>query len=184
MYRKSFSSAEKWILAAIPLLFVIGAILHFAYPVLGKSPWVGLFAPVNESVWEHTKLILFPCILFWSLFYVFRGKSYGINQAKWFQGALFSLIASIVVMLTLYYLYTGALGVELLWVDILLLLISIMAGQLLGLHVYRYGEGVSFAVVVVTFFLIFLLFVLLTFFPPHIPLFQDGQTGGYGILHP
>ena len=52
---KSVSKPEKWILLGIPLLFSIGSILHFAYDFLMKIPLAGIFAPVNESIWEHEK---------------------------------------------------------------------------------------------------------------------------------
>lgn len=57
---KSWSAPEKWILAGIPALFLIGSVLHFAHQLLGQNPVAGLFFPVNESVWEHCKMVLLP----------------------------------------------------------------------------------------------------------------------------
>lgn len=178
---KSLSKPEKWILIGIPILFLIGAILHFAYNILGESPIVGLFAPVNESIWEHTKMVLWPVILWWSLYYCFRGKQYNLDKNKWFGGALAALLTSLFTMPMLYYFYTEAFGVELLWVDILILLLSLIFGQFLGLHIYRNSKGIHAKFVIAVFIALVLLFMLFTFFPPHIPLFQDGLTGSYGI---
>ena len=82
-----------------------------------------------------------------------------------------------------FYFYTQAFGVELLWVDIALLFASLLLGQLMGLHVYRHGGGLSTALVLVLFAVIVLAFVVFTFFPPRIPLFRDSSTGLYGIKH-
>ena len=181
MRYKSLSRPEIWIVIGIPLLFVIGAIMHFLYNIFGKIPVVGLIAPVNESIWEHSKMILWPVILWWSIYYCFRGKQYQIDKNKWFTGALIALLISLIGMPLLYYFYTGAFGAELLWVDVLILLFAVLSGQLLGLHIYRYGKGLDVKCVLVIFVVIVLLFMLFTFFPPQIPLFQDGVTGGYGL---
>ena len=44
---------------AFLLTALAGTALHFAYDWC-LSPLVGLFAPVNESVWEHLKLLFWP----------------------------------------------------------------------------------------------------------------------------
>ncbi len=38
----------------------LGTLNHFLYFLSGQSPIVALFCPVNESVWEHLKLLYFP----------------------------------------------------------------------------------------------------------------------------
>lgn len=178
---KPLSSPEKWILAGIPVLFVAGAILHFVYQISGESPIVALFAPVNESIWEHTKLVLWPMMLWWVLYDLFCGKQNEINRNKWYEGALFALITSLFSIPLLYYFYTGAFGVECFWVDILILLAALLFGQLLGLHVYRNGRGICVTLVLGIFVALALLYGLFTFYPPHIPLFEDSLTGSYGI---
>ena len=62
----------------IRYLFVVlfGVFLHFAYELSGNNPIVGLFAPVNESVWEHLKLLFFPMLTLtiWDLFITNRNN--------------------------------------------------------------------------------------------------------------
>ena len=181
MRMKSLSRPEQWILLGIPLLFILGSIMHFMYNLLGESVIIGLFAPVNESICEHSKLVVWPMILWWTLYYCFRKKKHPIDKNKWFTGALVALITAFMTMPLAYYFYTGAFGAELLWVDILILLIAVLFGQWLGLHTYRYTKGLNAKYILLIFAGIVLLFMLLTFFPPRIPLFQDGVTGSYGI---
>lgn len=182
MRQKALTKPERWILIGVPILFIIGSIMHFLYNILWESPVVGLFAPINESIWEHSKMVVWPIILWWSIYYCFRGKEYEINANKWFTSAFVALVTALITMPLLYYFYTGAFGVELLWVDILILLFAVSFGQLLGLHTYRYGSGLNAKLILIVLGVIVLLFLLFTFFPPHIPLFQDAVTGSYGLI--
>lgn len=181
MNQKLLDNPQKWILKGVPSLFVIGALTHFAYGFLGERPFIGALAAVNESLWEHCKMVLLPCILWWSVYYLFKGRAYHINPDKWFGGALGALICSLTAIPLLYCFYTQAFDVELLWADILILFLAVLSGQLLGLHFYRYGRGMPTGVVIVAFTALMALFAYFTFYPPELPLFQDGISGKYGM---
>ncbi len=172
---------QKWVLLGIPALFAVGSFLHFLYDITGQTPVVGIFSPVNESIWEHSKMVLWPAILWWLLYYYLQGKAFGIDQNSWFTAAFFSLLTTLATMPLVYYFYTEAFGVELLWVDILILLLAVSLGQLLGLHIYRHTKGIPSIFVLLLFACVILLFIWFTFAPPQIPLFQDPVTGQYGI---
>ena len=181
MTYKTLTKAEKWILLGIPVLFIIGSAMHFLYGITGNSTFIGIFAPVNESVWEHCKLALWPLILWWTLFYFIKGGKYAVNKNKWFGAALFSLITYLFTVPLLFYFYTEAVGVELLWADILIFLLSLLFGQTLALHYYRKGRGINYMCVILIFAVIVILFAVFTFFTPHLPIFMDPITGTYGI---
>ena len=183
MDSKSLSPADKWIWAGIPAMFAIGTLFHFLYELLGGSPAAGILAPVNESVWEHGKLALWPGAIWWFLGWVLRKPAPRETEARrWFSGALASLLAGVAAVSLLYYFYTQAFGLERLWADILILLAADALGQGLGLHLWRRGRPRSGVRLLLLFLALFLLFLYLTYFPPHIPWFQDGPTGGYGPL--
>ena len=42
---------------------LLGVVFHFIYGWSGENGVAGLFFPVNESTWEHLKLIFFPILL-------------------------------------------------------------------------------------------------------------------------
>lgn len=181
---KSTSNVKKeelWILIGIPVLFLIGSLLHFLYEWSGECFLVGLIAPVNESVWEHTKMVVLPIILWWSIYYFVHGKKDSINKRKWFTGELVALLTAIITIPLIYYFYTEAFGVELLWVDILILGIAIILGQLLGLHVYRYGKGLDPEFAIFLIVLILIVYVVFTIAPLKLPIFQNPVDGSYGI---
>ncbi len=178
---KKSKQVEQIILLAIPVLFVAGSLFHFLYDLSGQNPIVGFFCPVNESVWEHNKMVVLPPILFWVVFYFWEGENYFLNKDKWFSAALGSVLTMLITIPTLFYFYTEAFGVELIWVDIFLLFLAIVLGQLMGLHIYRYAKGIKWYHSSLILCMIILLYGVFTFYPPHLPLFKDGPTGTYGI---
>lgn len=181
MKYKTLSAPEKWIIKGIPLLFLAGSIFHFLYELTGNSTLVGLFVPVNESIFEHLKLALIPIIAWWTIYYAVKHKSKNIDPRRWFGGALVSLVVTLLLIPMLYYFYTGAFGIESTFVDILILLIALLAGQLLGLHFYRHSDGINPVIVYIIFALIIILFMVATVFTPELPLWKDPMTGTYGI---
>ncbi len=178
---KELSNPEKFIIKSIPLLFIAGSLFHFLYELSGKNGIVGLFAAVNESVWEHLKMIVLPVVLFWCVYYYAKGRKYSINKDKWFTSALASLLTALILMPMLYYFYTKAFGVELLAVDILILFLVLMFGQLLGFHFNKYSNGIRWQIAVLIMILIIIMFMAFTYYPPHLHLFLDTSSGTYGI---
>ena len=45
-------------------VLITGTLSHFIYEWSGNNFIVGFFFPVNESTWEHMKLVFFPMFLF------------------------------------------------------------------------------------------------------------------------
>ncbi len=172
---------EKYIIRGIPLLFIAGFVMHFLFEWTGDNPVVGAFAPVNESVWEHLKLVLLPMILYWTLYYVFNANKYKLDKHKWFTAALVALVTALVLIPLLHYGYTGTFGKESVAVDILILLVAIAAGQLLALHVYKYSKGIDWYIALFVFTALIIFFIAFTFNPPQLPIFMDTPTGTYGI---
>lgn len=177
----NFLLERQWIYMGIPILFGAGAFMHYFYSLSGKNILVGLVSPVNESVWEHLKLIFLPMILWWGVYYVINGKQLNIDSNRWFTAGLVSLIVSMLGIIFLYYFYTGAFGKKSVIVDIVILLISLFIGQILSFHIYQNFKGIHVYFVFLIVAIIFCVLVICTFKPPHIPLFKETKTGVYGI---
>ena len=47
----------KWQISGFIFTGVFGVLLHFLYGWTGENVLVALFSAVNESVWEHMKLV-------------------------------------------------------------------------------------------------------------------------------
>ena len=181
MRYKTLSPSQKWIIKGIPILFLVGTFMHFLYDLSGQNVIVGLIAAVNESIWEHSKMVLLPVICWWCFYYIIKGKGNDIDKNKWFTSALIALLTAIITIPMLYYFYTEAFGVEILSVDISILFVAILFGQLLALHFYKYSKGINSYMPICVFIFLILIFMIFTFYPPHLPIFRDSTTGQYGI---
>lgn len=180
----SKDSVRIWILWGIPILFIIGTIMHFVYEWSGNSVVVGIFAPINESLWEHLKMVFWPMLIWWFIGYcILITTSSTISTVKWFISCAIAELASPIVILFFYFTYTSALGIESLILDVFSLFLGIAVGQGLALHVYKYAKPSRFYLYIAIIILILLAitFTLFTFSPPHTPLFMDSPTGTYGI---
>ena len=46
------------------IVAALGTLFHFAYDFTGQNRLIGLFVAINESTWEHMKLLFFPLFFF------------------------------------------------------------------------------------------------------------------------
>ena len=60
MYKK----LRRWEIAGFLLTGIAGPLLHFAYVWSEESRDAAAFSSVNESTWEHMKLLFVPVFLF------------------------------------------------------------------------------------------------------------------------
>jgi hypothetical protein len=97
-----------------------GTLLHFSYQWSHYNFIMGLISPVNESVWEHMKMIFFPALFFYALEYVFLFRIYG----QLLRADLAGMLAGTISIPILFYIYTGLIGQHLLFMDILIFIFS------------------------------------------------------------
>lgn len=162
---------ETYTLIGILVLFVVGSLFHFLYSLTGECFIIGLFVPINESIFEHTKMVVLPIFIWWFIFYLFRKKDLFVNA--WFTSALIAMISAIIAIPMLFYFYSQAFGIESLVIDILILLISLAIGQILGLHYYRHGKGIEYHFAIFLMIVIIILFAFFTINPPAFPIFNS-----------
>ena len=162
---------ETYTLIGILVLFVVGSLFHFLYSLTGECFIIGLFVPINESIFEHTKMVVLPIFIWWSIFYLFRKKDLFVNA--WFTSALIAMISAIIAIPMLFYFYSQAFGIESLVIDILILLVSLAIGQILGLHYYRHGKGIEYHFAIFLMIVIIILFAFFTINPPAFPIFNS-----------
>lgn len=112
---------QRWVLS---ILFTIlsGSLLHFFhdwFPV----PLVGLFAPVNESVWEHLKLLFWPFLLG-----CFLLKPVSQQSARFWGAALSASLIMPLLLTGTYYLLSSGFLIQSLTIDLALYVLSILIG--------------------------------------------------------
>jgi hypothetical protein len=168
------------ILEIIGTLFIIflGTAFHFTYAASGDNPIVGSISAVNESVWEHLKLPFWPSI-FWLLIIMYPLRN---TVSNFFAAKTVGIIVMIVVIPAVFYTYT-AFTEENLAVDIASFIIAVIVGQIVSVSLYRKTDKsrVMEAVAIVVLIVLAAIFVTFTFYPPHLPIFLDSESGQYGI---
>lgn len=158
-------------------ILISGLLLHFTFEWSNNNLLVGIFSPINESTWEHLKLAFFPMLItiFIGYFY-FKNDFFNYLSAK-VQG--FILSASFIIIS--FYTYSGILGTNYSFINIIIFFISVILGQY-----YCLKRIISNSSCNNLFFLIILViltfsFIFFTFSPPHIGLFKDPITSSFGI---
>lgn len=180
--KQKLTKPEKWIVIGIPCLFLLCSGMHFLYELSGHHLLVGLFAPINESIWEHMKMVLLPMFLWWTVYYVIVHNKIYVLKRCWFGGAFIAVTISLVIIPIGYYSYTHAFGVESVLIDVLILFIAIVIGQVAGLFFYHSGKTMNERLAISILCIYILLFIFFTLYPFPIPLFTDSLTGKRGIL--
>ncbi|MFX1392763.1 MAG: DUF6512 family protein [Promethearchaeota archaeon] len=169
----------KWEIISSFFVIIVGSFLHFLFEISGYFYPIGAISAVNESVWEHLKLGFWPIIFIAPVEYKFikdRGKNFIIAK----NIAAYIIPLSIVII---FYTYTAILGTNLLIIDILTFIIAIVIGHVISYQIMRYKEKPKIITYISLILIIFLaiLFVLFTYYPPQLPIFQDSLTRQYGI---
>ena len=169
-----------WEIAGAVIISLFGSLLHFVFDLFGEWPPVALIAAVNESVWEHLKIAFWPALLYAFFEWPFFRK----HHNNFWTAKTIGIFSMPTIIALVFYGYTAVIGHHILWVDISLFVLAVLAGQLIsaGLLLRKsFPSGIRILSVIMLILMI-ASFSLLTFFPPHYPLFYDSQTGGYGIL--
>ena len=164
---------KTWQIIAALFCIILGVILHFTYEWSGENPIVGLFSAVNESTWEHLKLAFYPMVLIAIIGYFIIGN----KSNNYWTAQTIGIITAIIFIIVFFYSYTGIIGTNYAWLNIATFVMAIILGeyaiyQLLISQKYYNAEAISIFFLI----LLFLSFVLYTFNPPSIALFQAPIT--------
>jgi len=165
-------------LVGIIFIIILGSLLHFTFELSDNQPVVGIFSAVNESVWEHLKLAFWPALLFAIIEYRPLKSSDNFLFAK---GIGIYLMPTIIMVL--FYSYTAILGESVFAMDILIFIIAVVIGQFAS---YKLLTSKEFPktwgrISLIALIILAVLFVIFTFYPPHLLIFRDPITGGYGL---
>ena len=171
-------SIGLWQLVGFAVTSLGGTVLHFLYEWLGGALWIAPFSGVNESTWEHMKLLFWPMLLFafvQSFFFREREDFWCIKL----RGTLLGLA----LIPVLFYTYNGAVGASPDWLNIAIFFISAAAVFLYEARLF-FKNTLRCALpkaAIALLCVIALLFAVFTFATPRIGLFADPLTGGFGI---
>ena len=166
-----------WQFTGVVATGIGGTLLHFLYELCGKNAFVAMFSGVNESTWEHMKLLFFPTFIFALIEYRLLGTRKDFWCVK-----LIGIITGLLLIPVLFYTLNGIFGKTPDWINILIFYIAVIALYILETYIFKkkhfdcHHPRLAFIIIC----LIGAIFVLFTFFTPQIPIFKDPLSGSYG----
>ena len=103
---------------------IMGTLGHFLFEWTGENAIVGLFFPVNESTWEHLKLLFFPTLIFSLGEYIFCKEDVPEN---YLAAVAVSVIYGMGLIVLLFYTISGVIGRNIDFINIAIYYISLAA---------------------------------------------------------
>ena len=159
---------KRFSVCSTVFIIILGTILHFTYDWSKNNPIIGVFSAINESTWEHLKLLFFP-----TLITTIIGYFYFKESSNFLCGKVIEVLVSMFFVVNVYYTYTGVLGKDVAWVNILIFILAVIVGEIANYLVLNSNIPCNKKVAVSILILLTVLFVVFTFNAPQRGLFQE-----------
>ena len=171
-------SISIWEFVGFGVAAVGGTLLHFLYDLLGGAKWIAPFSGVNESTWEHMKLLFWPTFIFaivQSFFFCDRENFWCVK--------LRGILLGLALIPIIFYTYNGAIGKSPDWINIAIFFISAAAVYICETRLFNSEKVIcrSPKLAFAALCAIGVLFAVFTFRTPELGIFLDPLTGTYGI---
>ena len=160
------------------IVLTVGSLFHFLFNLSNQNTLIALFAPINESVWEHLKMLWFPYILT-----AFFEKQF-IKSENFFFSKLCGGAVGIASITVIFYAYSTIARKHFLLMDIVCFILGVLFAFLTSYKInekqnnkYKKFEMLSLVLIIA----ISILFFTFTFAPPKTELFKDSTNNTYGI---
>ena len=168
-----------WQLSGFVFTCIAGTLLHFVYDWSGQNIVAAVFSGINESTWEHMKILFVPMF-----FFALAEKHLMGNPPENFWCVkLKGTLLGLVLIPVIFYTYNGVIGPSPDWINIAIFFISALFMYLYEMHLFQ-GDKQFFTSPKTAFGIlcgIALLFVLFTFRTPKIDIFKDPLNKTFGI---
>ena len=168
----------RWELIGFAFTGAVGTLLHFVYEWTGGNPLIAAFCAVNESTWEHMKLLAVPWILWTAVTILIE------RRADCAAPRAAGLLTGLILIPALFYTYTGICGKSVDVVNVLIFQAAVLAAWLVSRGLQRRGS-LSAPLWQVLGILVQLgaaaVFAVWTVNPPELPLFVDPTNGTRGV---
>jgi hypothetical protein len=179
--KRGVSMSKKvflWEFIGLVGAFLLWSILHSSYKNTGLMS-LTLFSAVNESIWEHVKIVFF------SLFALYVIETFFISRycKNFWYGKMIGLLTVIVTTLLVFYVLSS-INLPFYVVDIIAGTIGLIVAQVTSYRIlisevnHSQYERIYMSLVI----LLIIPFFVFTFYPIKNDLFKDLTTNAYGIF--
>lgn len=164
---------KKYSIIGAVFTLIAGSLLHFVYEWSGSNEIVSVFGAVNESTWEHLKLLFWPIVFFGIIEYFVYGKS----MRNFIPVKVMSILLGMLTITALFYTYTGILGENYLVLDILTFVVGVIVAYVFAYRNLKsqdkYTSKTAQTLGWLGLIALIAAFVIFTFYPPDIGLFEE-----------
>lgn len=178
--KNQFNKILIWESVSLVFCLISSVINHFLYEWTNECALIAPYVPINESVWEHGKLLFMP-FLFFSIIEFFAlafskdltGKcKINLETAKKLAFAKgIPLTFMVPLMITIFYTYSGIIGKNILFIDIFLALFIVVLSNWFSYSVLSKRSKSNGFYWIIPVVVIFIMFIVFTYFAPNIALF-------------
>lgn len=160
-------------------IFLIGFIIHNLYEWCPNIVTL-ILSPVNESVFEHMKMI-YTSYIIWIIVKYFILKKYNIKENNFLLKELLTFLFNITLFLTIYWPIYSKFGENML-VTLTIYLVTIIISQILNYFIeFKKDSNVLNIISLIVIFLIYAFTTYLTYNPPICKFFLDPTNNSYGL---
>ena len=160
-----------WCVGGVLTVAILGTVLHFLYDWTGESGVVKPFSAIDESTWQHMKILYVPMLLFGVVQWFFFRHEYPC----FFAVKLVGIVVGIVFIPMAFYTYNGAFGKSPDWLNISIFMWTDICAYALEYALFRRRavgcKKVWNILSLCAILAIGVLFVVLTYLPPNLPIF-------------
>lgn len=169
---------KKWKIINCVGIFLLSALLHFIYDWFPNF-FTSLFFPVNESIWEHNKIIV-GSFLIWA---IIEKIYYKKRKNVIFAESISAIVCALLVMIifTPIYLYILKTNDNMI-ITFGIFILAIIISQIISYYLLQREYNLKLEEIGSILFIIFILInIIFTYYPPNVALFYDFTNKIYGL---
>ncbi len=166
----------KKILIHSLIIFAISTLIHSFYDCLPCFV-TSIIIPVNESIWEHLKMIFTSYMILLLIIVLFSKKKQKNLVSSFVISAVFNIIIYLIIYLPIYNIFGPNMIVTL-----IIYFITILISNYLKYRIQekknnkKLNKIMAFSIIG-----IYIIFTLLSYYPPEWKLFYDTANKMYGV---
>ncbi|MBQ8280148.1 MAG: hypothetical protein IJZ23_09935 [Roseburia sp.] len=146
-----------------------GVLLHFTYDWSGENTLVGYFSSVNESTWEHLKLIFFPMLVL-TLFELNYHKN---GLTEFLSARTLAIFTGMLFIVVVFYTFWGVSGKLIDYVNISIYFAGVFFAFVSEQFFQKKSPALNLSNAIILLAVFTFLFILFTYTPPKFGIFYD-----------
>lgn len=163
---------RNWQIVTVLFTLILGTLLHFTYEWSGNNQIVGTFSAINESTWEHLKLLFFPMLIF----AIFEGINIYKETNNYIEAKTIAIIFGMLFITVFFFTYTGIIGTNFAVLDIGSFFVGVIFSEIIAYKIMQmksFSTNKTKTISIILISILVLCFIFFTFNTPNINYFRD-----------